>query len=222
MKTKTEQIFSKIYQDLKEEISKNNGKIFLKEYTIPSINYNPQDKDRENMYFASGIEMELERIASFFENKVYYKSYKDKYFFSNDLKLVQEKILKELEKENERGGNEMEKAEELKEKLFAKLETELKNFEQKLKQKTVDEKLESAYELTVKREIISEIKGKNLDEDELKALLKEDNLLSEFYEDWRNSDGRLGEEISYTMDETIDIVVKEYEKEKNIKNKESR
>ena len=98
MKTKTEQIFSKIYQDLKEEISKNNGKIFLKEYTIPSINYNPQDKDRENMYFASGIEMELERIASFFENKVYYKSYKDKYFFSNDLKLVQEKILKELEK----------------------------------------------------------------------------------------------------------------------------
>ena len=43
MKTKTEQIFSKIYQDLKEEISQNNGKIFLKEYTIPSINYNPQD-----------------------------------------------------------------------------------------------------------------------------------------------------------------------------------
>ena len=116
----------------------------------------------------------------------------------------------------------MEKAEELKEKLFAKLETELKNFEQKLKQKTVDEILESAYELTVKREIISEIKGKNLDEDELKALLKEDNLLSEFYEDWRNSDGRLGEEISYIMDDTIDIVVKEYEKEKNIKNKESR
>ncbi len=222
MKTKTEQIFSKIYQDLKEEISQNNGKIFLKEYTIPSINYNPQDKDRENMYFTSGIEMELERIVSFFENKVYYKSYKDKYFFSNDLKLVQEKMLKELEKENERGGNKMEKTEELKEKLFEKLETELEDFEQKLKQKTVDEILESAYELTVKREIIGEIKEKNLDEDELKALLKEDNLLSEFYEDWRNSDGRLGEEISYTMDDTIDIVVKEYEKEKNIKSKESR
>ena len=30
------------------------------------------------------------------------------------------------------------------------------------------------------------------------------------------------EEISYTMDDTIDIVVKEYEKEKNIKSKESR
>ena len=116
----------------------------------------------------------------------------------------------------------MEKTEELKEKLFEKLETELEDFEQKLKQKTVDEILESAYELTVKREIIGEIKEKNLDEDELKALLKEDNLLSEFYEDWRNSDGRLGEEISYTMDDTIDIVVKEYEKEKNIKNKESR
>ena len=222
MKTKTEQIFSKIYQDLKEEISKNNGKIFLKEYTIPSINYNPQDKDRENMYFASGIEMELERIASFFENKVYYKSYKDKYFFSNDLKLVQEKILKELEKESKKEENKVDRIDGLKQKLFTKLEQELKNFKEKLKQKTADEIIESAYELTVKEEIVGEIKEKNLDKDELKALLKEDNLLSEFYEDWRNSDGRLGEEISYTMDDTIDIVVKEYEKEKNIKNKESR
>ena len=222
METETKQIFSKIYQDLKEEMTNNNENTFLKEYTIPSINYNPDSENRDNMHFASGIEMELYQMMKQFDYKVYFSSYKDKYFFSNDLKLVQEKMLKELEKENERGGNKMEKTEELKEKLFEKLETELEDFEQKLKQKTVDEILESAYELTVKREIIGEIKEKNLDEDELKALLKEDNLLSEFYEDWRNSDGRLGEEISYTMDDTIDIVVKEYEKEKNIKNKESR
>ena len=222
METETKQIFSKIYQDLKEEMTNNNENTFLKEYTIPSINYNPDSENRDNMHFASGIEMELYQMMKQFDYKVYFSSYKDKYFFSNDLKLVQEKMLKELEKENERGGNKMEKTEELKEKLFEKLETELEDFEQKLKQKTVDEILESAYELTVKREIIGEIKEKNLDEDELKALLKEDNLLSEFYEDWRNSDGRLGEEISYTMDDTIDIVVKEYEKEKNIKSKESR
>ena len=116
----------------------------------------------------------------------------------------------------------MNKIEEMKEKLFTKLEHELKNFKQDLKQKTADEIIENAYELAVKSEIISEIKEKNLDEKEIKALLKEKDLLSEFYEDWRNSDGRLGEEISYTMDDTIDIVVKEYEKEKNIKNKESR
>ena len=222
MKSKTEQIFSQIFQDIKEEMNKNKDKIFLKEYTIPSINYDPKNEDIENMYFASGIEMELERIVSFFEYKIYYASYKDKYFFSNSKEVAQERMLKEIKSESKKEENKVDRIDGLKQKLFTKLEQELKNFKEKLKQKTADEIIESAYELTVKEEIVGEIKEKNLDKDELKALLKEDNLLSEFYEDWRNSDGRLGEEISYTMDDTIDIVVKEYEKEKNIKNKESR
>ncbi len=163
MKSKTEQIFSMIFQELKEEINKNKEKIFLKEYTIPSINYNPQSEDIDNMYFTSGIEMELDRMVSFFEYKIYYASYKDKYFFSNSQELAQEKMLKEIESESKIDGYEMDKTEELKQKLFTKLEQELTNFKQELKQKTADEIIKSAYELTVKEEIINEIKEKNLD-----------------------------------------------------------
>lgn len=222
MKSKTEQIFSKIFQDLKEEMNKDKGNIFLKEYTIPSINYNPQNEDRSNMYFTSGIEMELEKIASFFEYKIYYASYKDKYFFSNSPSVAQERMLKEIASENKKEGNKVDKTEELKEKLFTKVEQELENFKQELRQKNPDEIIENADKLTIKDAIIVELKERNFDKNELKALLKHDDLLSEFYEDWRNADGRLGEIISYTMEDTIEIIVNDYKKEKSIKNKESR
>ena len=35
----TEELLKQIYQDLKEEMLKNNGEIFIKKYEIPSINY---------------------------------------------------------------------------------------------------------------------------------------------------------------------------------------
>ena len=37
--------------------------------------------------------------------------------------------------------------------------------------------------------------------------IKQKDLLAEFYEDWRNSDGRLGENISFEMDNSIKIIV---------------
>ena len=80
----TEQIFKKIYQELKKQIINNPNKIFFKEYTIPSINYKANSKNIENLYFASGIEMELYKMMEYFDNKVCYASYKDRYFFSND------------------------------------------------------------------------------------------------------------------------------------------
>ena len=82
--------------------------------------------------------------------------------------------------------------------------------------------IEKAYELVEKKEIKDELKEKNLTKDELKALLKEKDLLSECYEDWRNSDGRLGEVISYTIDDSIEIIEQEYKKENKQKIKESR
>lgn len=96
---KTEEILKQIYQDLKEEITKNSNNIFIKAYTIPSINYNSNNKDREDMYFASGIQMELERMIEQFENKVYYSSYKDRYFFSNNEQKAREIMLIESNKD---------------------------------------------------------------------------------------------------------------------------
>ena len=51
----TTDIFRKIYQDLKEEVTKENNNVFLKEYTIPSINYQENNNGVSDLYFTSGI-----------------------------------------------------------------------------------------------------------------------------------------------------------------------
>ena len=101
----------------------------------------------------------------------------------------------------------MESKEELKQKLIEKLDKELQEYKGYLRQKSPEEIIESAYQLTVKTLIIGEMSEKNLDYYELKALIKQKDLLAEFYEDWRNSDGRLGENISFEMDNSIKIIV---------------
>lgn len=116
----------------------------------------------------------------------------------------------------------MESKEELKQKLIEKLEKELRDFKEDLRQKSPDEIIESAYQLTVKTLIIGEMNEKNLDYYELKALIKQKYLLAELYEDWRNSDGRLGENISYEMDNSIKIIADRAIAEKVKNNKESR
>jgi len=116
----------------------------------------------------------------------------------------------------------MENKEELKQKLIEKLEKELQEYKGYLRQKSPDEIIESAYQMTVKTLIIGEMSEKNLDYYELKALIKQKDLLAEFYEDWRNSDGRLGENISYEMDNSIKIIVDRAVAEKIKNNRESR
>ena len=116
----------------------------------------------------------------------------------------------------------MESKKELKEKLIEKLEKELKDFKENLRQKSPDEIIESAYPLTVKTLIIGEMNEKNLDYFELKALITQKDLIVELYEDWRNSDGRLGENISYEMDNSIKIIVDKALTEKVKNNRESR
>ncbi len=116
----------------------------------------------------------------------------------------------------------MESKEELKQKLIEKLDKELQEYKGYLRQKSPNEIIESAYQLTVKTLIIGEMSEKNLDYYELKALIKQKDLLAEFYEDWRNSDGRLGENISYEMDNSIKIIVDRAVAEKVKNNRESR
>lgn len=110
----------------------------------------------------------------------------------------------------------------LKEELIEKVEKELELFKQKLKKMTPKEIIESAYELTVKKEIISGFQEMYLDVEELKPLLKEDNILDKFYKDWENSDGRLGEQVYLTMPDSVETVVADYKEEKKQKNRESR
>lgn len=95
----TNDIFKRIYQELKEQINNQDGKKFIKEYYIPSINNSFEDKTVNDHYFISGIEMKLENMMSKFDNKIKYARYKDKYFFSNDENVAQLQANKEIRKE---------------------------------------------------------------------------------------------------------------------------
>lgn len=114
------------------------------------------------------------------------------------------------------------KTEELRKKLFTKIENELEEFKRKLMQSIPEEIIDRAYELTVKDEIVGQIKEMNLEDIELKALIKEKDLLSECYEDWINADGRLGEVIYYTMVDAVETIKENYQKEQKNKSRESR
>lgn len=211
---KTEEILKQIYQELNKRMESKDNRIFVIENTIPSVNYS-ENGNVEDMYFASGIKMELEKMMEHFNYEFYFSSYKDKYFFSNLEEIARQRMLREIE-------TEYTKEQKLKMDLNEKVEQEYANFKKELEQKSPKEIIEKAYELVVKEQIKDELKEKNLVEDELKALLKEKDLLSECYEDWRNSDGRLGEVISYTIDDTIELIEQEYKKENKQKIKESR
>ena len=74
----TNDIFKRIYQELKEQINNQDGKKFIKEYYIPSINNSFEDKTVNDHYFISGIEMELENMMSKFDYKIKYMSINSK------------------------------------------------------------------------------------------------------------------------------------------------
>ena len=229
---KTEDIFKQIYKDLKEEMLKNDGKIFVKQYEVPSMNYS-KIGNTDDLWWTSGIEMELYQMMKNFDYEVYFSSYKDKYFFGNNEEKVQETLLKEIENETLREQTDSriearqdekykQKIDDSKQKLEEKLDTEYKKLIEELKKCSPEKIIDRAYELIVKDEIIGQIKEMNLDEIEIKAMIQENNLLSECYEDWRNADGRLGETIYPTIVDTIDVITSEYEKENKQKKQESR
>ena len=218
MENDTKQILSKIYQELMVEVIKNKDEIFIKKYTIPSINYNSDSKDKSRICFASDIEIELYQMMKQFDYKVFFSSYKDIYFFSNNAKRAKDEMLLEVGKKE----NIVERKEQLKQKLYEKVEKELTEFKESLKQKTPEEIIESAYELVVKEEIIGQLKEISLDEQKLSALLESDELLTEFYEDWRNADGQLGEVIFYTMIDTVETIMEDYNTNNKEKIEESR
>lgn len=210
----TEELLKQIYQDLKESLLRKDDRIFVTEYRIPSINYS-ENENTEDLYFVSGIKMELDRMMEQLDFEVYYSSYKDKYFFSNKESIVQAKQLQEIEMENK-------KEVMIKQEFIEKIEQEYATLKQVLEQKTPKEIIAKAYELVVKEQIKDELKYRNYDKSELKALLKRKDILEEFYQDWRNADGRLGEVLENTIDDTINIIRDNYTKEKRQKMKESR
>lgn len=212
---KTEEIFKQIYQDLKEKIENKDNETFIKEYTIPSINYS-SNENKEDLYFVSGIEMEIERILEQLQHKFFFSSYKDKYFFSNEQSVVQQKVLLEIEKEED-----VQRA-KLKEKFDEKIDTEYKEFIEDLEQCSPKIIIDRAYEKVCKEEMIYKLKDKDYTISELKTLLKTDEILQECYDEWLKSDGNFSEMLEYAVDNRIDLILEESTEQKRQRNKESR
>ena len=96
------------------------------------------------------------------------------------------------------------------EELLEKLEKELEDYKLSVKEKGVDFAIDRAYEITIKQEIINSIKyDQELFDIEIKRLLTREDLLDEMYDDWT------GDNISCSVEETIEIINSKFEKEKD-------
>lgn len=104
--------------------------------------------------------------------------------------------------------------------LKQKLEKEYKDFCESLKTKSPEEIIKKAYEITVKEEIKEEIKNMNLHDQEKIIMLNQDNLLTEFYHDWLDTDVPLGDVLKETLEESVSTLTRYYGKQNHFKIKE--
>lgn len=103
----------------------------------------------------------------------------------------------------------------MEDKLYKKLEEELKQFKAEMKENGVDYAIDRAYELTTKQEIIDSIQfDHSLSKTEIKALLSRENILDEMYDDWLSFDGNMREHINYSVDKSLNIITDNYKKDK--------
>ena len=103
----------------------------------------------------------------------------------------------------------------MEDKLYQKLENELKDFKTKMKENGVDYAIDRAYELTTKQDIIDSIEfDHELSKTQIKALLSRENILDELYDDWLSFDGNMRENINYSVDESLNLITDEYKKDK--------
>ena len=103
----------------------------------------------------------------------------------------------------------------MKDKLYKKLENELKDFKTKMKENGVDYAIDRAYELTTKQEIIDSIEfDHDLSKTQIKALLSRENILDELYDDWLSFDGNMRENINYSVDASLNLITDEYKRDK--------
>lgn len=105
-----------------------------------------------------------------------------------------------------------------KDKLDEKLDKEYQNFLEEIRRGSKDKILSSSYELTIKEEIRLLIKSMDLHPKEVNLMLNIENILHEFYIDWLDIDIDLGEVLSYSVNDSIASVTKNY----NLKEKQNK
>lgn len=104
---------------------------------------------------------------------------------------------------------------QLKDMLMKKIDQELFAYKQNLiKNYTPDEIIQEAYKINFKEQIRDILDSSILDRNEIKALLKTENVLDKVYGYWENSDGNIWELLEDKVNEKIENMTIEYEKRK--------
>ena len=98
--------------------------------------------------------------------------------------------------------------------LLKKLEHELNEFKEYVKENGIDFAIDKAYELTVKQEIIDcLIYDNSFSKEQVNSLLKCDNILEECYDEWLKSDGNLREKLNFVVDDRINYIIDDYSRD---------
>lgn len=99
----------------------------------------------------------------------------------------------------------------MEDKLQIKLENELNEFKQEVKEMGVDIAIDKAYELTVKQEIVDGLLyDKFLSKKEINAIVSCKKLLQKIYEDWLTQDGNLRGDLNFSIDKSINSLASAY------------
>lgn len=97
-------------------------------------------------------------------------------------------------------------------KVYSRLETELKYLEEKYMEKGKEEIINNAYELAIKQEIVSCFESCDYDIIDYKILLEENNILDFLYKDWMHSDYGIHQPIEENLQEYLYELEDKYEK----------
>lgn len=113
-----------------------------------------------------------------------------------------------------------EELENIYDKVYSRLKNELKYFQEKYLEKSKEDIIANAYELTVRNEMVSLFEDCNYDVYEYKGLLEKDNILDFLYNDWINCDTGIHVPIRDNLNETMYELgekVEEFEQDPNSK-----
>ena len=88
------------------------------------------------------------------------------------------------------------------------LEKEFEKFKENMMKKSKEEIFDSAYEITVKKEIKDELKYMSLHRAEKEMLTLQDDILNEFYYDWLNEDTPLVDSMKPCIEESVSTLTK--------------
>lgn len=106
--------------------------------------------------------------------------------------------------------NEVKVLSKLKDDLIKKLEKEYNEFKEMYMSLSPKEMVDRAYELVVKQELLDSFNyDMGYDKEELQALLKQDSLLQQAYDEWLDTDGNLRSALEFSVDNVVFDAVKD-------------